>query len=204
MKDDALNYAIFRGLCVQKDAPSREYLETKFKKSFLTKRGRNSETLLHLAETEEVVQFLADKGFNLDDTVPRKGCPLTFAAERGNIKVVRKLLKLGANPDIPNSGGPLICAIQKGHANIVEELVRSGANVPHSIVIRSYPNPPNVQWQDVILRACKQSRWKRLRLIFVGSRAPDSPFSCLPRDMLREIGLFLLAAEPLPNFIVVY
>lgn len=80
--------------------------------------GENSVSLMHMAQDAAMVDFLAEKGVDVNTTDKWRATPLHTAAGHGNPAVVEALLKHGADPEKKNDSGhsPLGVALQ-GPAN---------------------------------------------------------------------------------------
>lgn len=82
------------------------------------------------------ITWLAARGASLDADVYR-GTPLIWAAAKGRVRAVRRLLELGAGVDVRGTfGGPrhgvgttaLHHAAESGHVEVIEVLLAAGAN----------------------------------------------------------------------------
>ncbi|TGO23957.1 hypothetical protein BPAE_0116g00180 [Botrytis paeoniae] len=96
-----------------------------------TQNGRS--TSLEVAASQhhdDVIQFLLERGANIN-AVSNSGTALEGACFSGDIKLVQKLLAIGAavNPEAKFGGTPLKAAARKGHADVVRLLLDEGANV---------------------------------------------------------------------------
>jgi len=78
------------------------------------------------------VKELIDQGVNIDSHDWHENTPLTDAADRGDLRGVKELLNLGANPyascDCPDHNTALHYAAIKGHLQIVEFLLCYGVD----------------------------------------------------------------------------
>lgn len=91
------------------------------------------------AHLGDVLMALA-AGANVDepDMHGHAGLPLRTACFKGDLAIVRELLKHGANPDAGASDGPgaaLRLALRCGHQDIAGLLLQHGAKVPDGLVI---------------------------------------------------------------------
>jgi ankyrin repeat protein len=84
----------------------------------------------------EAINWLAARGADLDADVYR-GTPLTWAAAKGRVRAVRRLLELGAGVNVRGTfGGPrhgvgttaLHHAAESGHVEVIEVLLAAGAD----------------------------------------------------------------------------
>ncbi|OHD54564.1 MAG: hypothetical protein A2Y33_03415 [Spirochaetes bacterium GWF1_51_8] len=79
--------------------------------------------------------LLEKHGAKIDYTLGDLNDNLVFASTAGNLKAVKKLVALGANPDLPPSEkdwdllSPLMMAAKNNHMDVVRYLVEHGANV---------------------------------------------------------------------------
>ncbi|KAB8290368.1 hypothetical protein EYC80_010801 [Monilinia laxa] len=96
-----------------------------------TQDGRS--TALEVAASrhhDNVIQVLLERGANIND-VSNSGTALEGACFSGDIKLVQKLLAIGAdvNPESKFGSTPLKAAARKGHADIVRLLLEKGASI---------------------------------------------------------------------------
>lgn len=91
------------------------------------------------AHLGNVLMALAE-GANVDepDMHGYAGLPLRTACFKGDLAIVRELLKHGANPDAGASDGPsgaLRLALRCGHRDIASLLLQYGASIPDGLVV---------------------------------------------------------------------
>jgi ankyrin repeat protein len=92
-------------------------------------------TALHLAAGNGMLSLckkLVKLGAGVDVTCTRsKRTTLDFACKRGHLKIVKMLIKSGANPNFFRNSGfsPLFTAAENGHDHICKELINAGAEV---------------------------------------------------------------------------
>jgi ankyrin repeat protein len=88
------------------------------------------------SDAVEAITWLHERGADLDADVYR-GTPLAWAAAKGRVRAVRRLLELGAGPDVRGTfGGPrhgvgttaLHHAAESGHLEVIEALLAAGAD----------------------------------------------------------------------------
>lgn len=96
-------------------------------------------TAVRTAHLGNVLMALAE-GANVDepDMHGYPGLPLRTACFKGDLAIVRELLKHGANPDAGASDGPggaLRLALRCGHRDIAGLLLQHGARIPDGLVI---------------------------------------------------------------------
>ncbi len=98
------------------------------------------------------------------------GTPLTNAAGKGNLPIVRLLLQHGADPNLPEEGiapqgGALYAAATAGHYDVAKLLLEHGA----------FPNPPVESSADAISRALHRNDQPMVTLLcsFGGARSLD-------------------------------
>lgn len=97
-------------------------------------------TMLHEAvdlEHEEMIQYLCERGANVDTLDHAGRTPLLIAVLRKNIGAVRILTAWGANPNIADTRGrtPVYLTFFSGaddHKDILRTLLEHGANVNHA------------------------------------------------------------------------
>eukprot|EP01116_Phalansterium_solitarium_P011086 TRINITY_DN26693_c0_g1_i1.p1 TRINITY_DN26693_c0_g1~~TRINITY_DN26693_c0_g1_i1.p1 ORF type:complete len:512 (+),score=120.65 TRINITY_DN26693_c0_g1_i1:48-1583(+) len=77
-----------------------------------------------------VVQYLINRGANIECTFKNGFTPMYIAAEKGNLEVVKILYGHGARINMPadRNAFPLYIAAQNGHAQVVEFLIDHGAD----------------------------------------------------------------------------
>ena len=103
-------------------------------------RDANNRTALYAAVANNkpaVVQFLCESKANVNVYGINKWTPLTVAADRGSVEIVKILLKYGTNVDLELRDDiddfyrktPLYHAAKEGHPDIVELLCKAGADV---------------------------------------------------------------------------
>lgn len=98
----------------------------------LESEDENGSTLLHHASyagNEEAVQFLADKGANVNTRATScSWTPLFLASLSGHTEIVKLLIDNGARIDVKDSRGrsPLHIAAMGGHRETVDILLRKG------------------------------------------------------------------------------
>ena len=85
-------------------------------------------TALHIAAQEgnyKIVNYLIEKGAEINKTCLKDTAPLHIACERGHIEVVKSLLGNGAMINVKNEENctPLYVASREGHLNVVEFLL---------------------------------------------------------------------------------
>ena len=103
--------------------------------------GEEGATALHQAAWGghvEVVEFLINKGADIEAQDPWGTTVLHWAAWRGHVEVMKLLLDSGANPDTQDSAGgsPLHFAAHSGQESMVQVLLNYGANVNAKAVFR--------------------------------------------------------------------
>ncbi|XP_058793747.1 serine/threonine-protein phosphatase 6 regulatory ankyrin repeat subunit A-like [Phymastichus coffea] len=89
-----------------------------------------------------IVEELLRAGANVNVSDKDGKRSLHFAAETGNVNIMKALLRHGASLDSKNYSSkctPLYLAVEKGHVSMVEELVKAGASV--SIPAKCEKNP---------------------------------------------------------------
>lgn len=81
----------------------------------------------------KVKKLLQSNPNQLNDKGRANKAPLHWAAQGGNLDVVKYLIKLGAKVDNPNIVGetPLVYAAEGGHLKVAKLLIKKGANVNH-------------------------------------------------------------------------
>ncbi len=104
----------------------------KAKPDLLARRNRLNETALHFLAVENYpkgVEFLCNRGAEVNSVDFSKATPLLHAASLGYEEVVWILLNHGANPNIQDHTGetPLSSAERSGNKRIIEMLIRAGA-----------------------------------------------------------------------------
>jgi hypothetical protein len=84
-----------------------------------------------VANDQDRVKFLVEKGADVNTVDNQGGTPLTAAARQRHDKMVELLIKLGADVNKPNSDGmtPLTTAVMRDHVPSVKVLLANGANV---------------------------------------------------------------------------
>jgi len=90
---------------------------------------------LHFASQKNVVEFLVNKGADVNQPNDRDITPLTMSSYMGNLNVVKYLIKKGANINqAPRIGGvnPLFASSHNGHLSVVQYLIQNGADVHHT------------------------------------------------------------------------
>ena len=77
----------------------------------------------------QVVEFLIDKGADVDARAPNHATALMMAAKSGHAEVVKLLLEADADTDIKTADGitALKWAKESGHSKIKEMLQKAGA-----------------------------------------------------------------------------
>jgi hypothetical protein len=80
--------------------------------------------------TREIAEFFVDLGIDINRRGGTYDAPaLTYAAEQGNVNVVKYLLLLGADIDISHVlRNPLTRAAEEGHVDVVKLLLDAGVN----------------------------------------------------------------------------
>lgn len=81
---------------------------------------------------EKVVKYLLSIGANPNTTRKTdKVTPLSIAAEKGFLEVVKDLYKAGADPNIPDSFGidAMFTCAQEGHVDILDFLYSIGCDI---------------------------------------------------------------------------
>lgn len=103
-----------------------------------------------LKNNEELVRYLIDEeGEDVNTRVPknfvemrrRLSTPLIISARQGNTKILKLLLKRGANANDVSQGGAsaLYIACQEGHSECVAALIKYGANLNQQEYSRNAP-----------------------------------------------------------------
>ena len=84
-----------------------------------------------VANDQDRVKFLVEKGADVNTVDNQGGTPLTAAARQRHDKMVELLIKLGADVNEPNNDGmtPLTTAVMRDHVPTVKVLLANGANV---------------------------------------------------------------------------
>ena len=84
-----------------------------------------------VANDQDRVKFLVEKGADVNTVDNQGGTPLTNAARQRHDKMVELLIKLGADVNKPNNDGmtPLTTAVMRDHVPTVKVLLANGANV---------------------------------------------------------------------------
>ena len=79
----------------------------------------------------DVVEYLIEKGANINQKMREDVTPLMWACVKKQIDIMELLIKKGADINVKDEGGdtPLMHASNYGYMNIVEMLVEKGANV---------------------------------------------------------------------------
>jgi hypothetical protein len=113
---------------------------------------------------------------------PGQRTALYYAAEGPDVKTVRTLIELGADPNIPDLEGdtPLIAAVMANHEDVVRQLIRSGANV----------NQADQAGGTAVMRAIEMGRPKLLALILQSGADPNqvAPNGQTPLQLARKRG----------------
>ncbi|KAK6525188.1 hypothetical protein TWF694_005334 [Orbilia ellipsospora] len=80
---------------------------------------------------DDFVEFLIDKGSDLEAQCQGGKTPLVYAVERGHESVVELLLDKGSNLEAQGrfKRTPLCYAAERGHGNIIELLIKRGADL---------------------------------------------------------------------------
>ncbi|KAM0906520.1 hypothetical protein ACQ4PT_016730 [Festuca glaucescens] len=97
------------------------------------KASREGFTVLHVLATKKVpkiADILLSRGANVD-SMCEEGTPLHFAAQCGNVEMMKVLLKYKANPNrvVQSSYAPLTLALFASSLKCVELLIKAGADV---------------------------------------------------------------------------
>jgi hypothetical protein len=110
----------------------------------------------------QMVQFLLDKGCDVDAPDKLFGNALQTAVHSGNAKVARLLLEKGADPNGPpgDYATPLAVAAFRGHENIVRLLLEKGADVSASDSV-----------YDCALLAARSSRQENIARLLIQNGA---------------------------------
>lgn len=116
------------------------------------KNNPPSFSLLHALATLDLDEFMEEavkQGGNVDDSDActfligsSQNTPLHIAALENNVKSIKKLLVLGANPNLKNSvmPTPLLVAIQTGAVEAAETLLIQGAIIEDENSVYFHPN----------------------------------------------------------------
>jgi ankyrin repeat protein len=107
--------------------------------------------------------------------------PIGEAVQMGNLRLVRILLKAGANPNVHNSLGatPLIDAARYPTADVLEELIKGGANVN--------------DWQEwgdrgtALHFACKEPSEACVRALLAAKADPNIRYGLEPPPLFEAI-----------------
>ncbi|XP_065208838.1 uncharacterized protein LOC135837476 [Planococcus citri] len=102
-------------------------------------------TLLHIAARNgslEVVEYLLQKGANVNAKHDSNEIPLFEAARNGHLEVVKLLILKGSqvNTRVLNGSAPLHMAAVNGHKEVVEVLLTNGADL--NIACKTFLNTP--------------------------------------------------------------
>lgn len=98
------------------------------------KEGTNLiEYALYNSDRENLLNFLLEKGLNIDERRYDSWTVLMLASYHGRVDTVNLLLKKGANIDSENSNGStsLMLAIQEGKEKVVKILLENDAKIEH-------------------------------------------------------------------------
>lgn len=123
--------------------------------------GSREDELLQAVRTGDAaaVKALLDQGVPVDTKFRYDRTPLSFAADRGHVEIVRLLLDRGADADAQDSfyhNTSLGWAAYKGHVEVVKLLLaRSGRGVGSALLSGVYANKPDVV--DAVLATGKVS-----------------------------------------------
>jgi ankyrin repeat protein len=79
----------------------------------------------------DIVEFLLEKGSNVNEKDNDERTPLHLASENGHLSIINRLVELGASVNKKDDFGrkPFHLASRKGHLNIINRLVELGASV---------------------------------------------------------------------------
>lgn len=79
----------------------------------------------------EVLHYLLDRGFEIDEADRNGRTPLMMAVDFGNMEAARALILRGANINVANSEGmvPIQIAVKKGSADLVDLFIAKKANL---------------------------------------------------------------------------
>jgi len=120
--------AALPGLCVAQTKPSAVEQLTKIRIEIIPERLTQ-----YAAQGDLVtVNLLIDAGLRVNSADPiRKATALHNASAQGHLRIVARLLELGADIDARDWHGvtPLIAAVYAGHTSIVQALLQKGADV---------------------------------------------------------------------------
>jgi len=102
-----------------------------------------------LARGAEVVHYLLDRGFAVDEKDARGRTPLMLALEFGNLEAARAFIMRGANVTLANTDGivPMQIAVKKGSAELIDLFIskkpdmtavdsRTGKSMLHEAALR--------------------------------------------------------------------
>ncbi|MCW8092730.1 M56 family metallopeptidase [Alteromonas sp. ASW11-130] len=102
-------------------------------KQFARLDNGESQTLIHAVaqNDEELVEFLINRGTDINVPLTGDGTALMIATRQNNINMVKALIRMGADVDQPSygDGNPLIIAAKRNHQQIAKLLLNNGANV---------------------------------------------------------------------------
>jgi len=86
----------------------------------------------YISDLEELIKFEIENGIDPNYALGNSVTPMIFAANIGNVAIMKKLIEKGGNVNcfIPQSKNtPLLLASNKGHFEMVKLLIENGANI---------------------------------------------------------------------------
>ena len=89
------------------------------------------------------MRLLLDHGADVNHRQKNQDTPLTFAAWKGHIEIVRMLLDAGGDPGVVQSTNesPLTLAASKNHYDVVKLLLGRGNDINHRQTARARVGP---------------------------------------------------------------
>lgn len=103
------------------------------RQQFPAEKNSELELLLEAIDdgNKELVQFMIDKGAQVNAATKDGWTPLMEAADEGHMEIVELLLSKGANVNATTKKGytPLMVAVEEGHTSIAQLLIQKGANL---------------------------------------------------------------------------
>ena len=168
---------------------------------------------LHAAARDgaiERVLELLEAGVPVDAVNEYGSTALFFAADRGNVEIVRLLLARGADPDRSDSfygASPLGWALSNGHADVAELLLKHSADGAVEALLNAIQNDdavlaavaiaagplPRTERDRAVELAVQLERTETvaaLRAAAVFDPQPDSDFEIIAEKLERYVGMY--------------